>query len=342
MDIKELKKYIYDNNLIIDLLKNIGMHSIKRNTNDISCAFPDGDNPRGCIVYLSEYLSVRSFTREITKINNKFENLDIIDLVKYICKFNSIKQTTEFICGIFAINKVSYKKNIIKDGTEIFTDNNIQNEDNVAIYGVEILDNYYKRPHIDLFRKDLIFPETAYKFSLRYDLESERIIFPHFNLENNNEILALIGRTTNIFFEEFDIPKYFVLKGTGYKKSKNLYGLAQNIESIRKNKKVIIFEGEKSVLKAYQYGYDYCVSVGCHSISRHQIEILLRLNIEEVTIAFDKGVEIHKILRLVDKMESFFKVTFILDKYDLLMEKDSPVDKGKCIFDILYKYRKSK
>ena len=45
------------------------------------------------------------------------------------------------------------------------------------------------------------------------------------------------------------------------------------------------------------------------------------------------------ISKIVDRLKYYFKVTIIFDKYDVLGDKDSPVDKGKKFFDILYKYR---
>lgn len=339
MTVPEIKKYIFEKELIILVLKKIGMHTIHNNGNYISCAYPDGDNPRGCIVYLNEFLNVTSYTREI---DSKFNNPDIIDLINYVCKFNdlhlSINKVKE-ICNIkynFVSSNIKIKTNY---GNELFKKHkNNKFEENITIYSREILNDYYSRPHINLFYEGIL-PETIKYFDIKFDIKSNRIIFPHFNLGNKNEILALVGRTINPFWEELNIPKYLIIEGKGYKKRSNLYGLAQNIDNIKKEKKIIIFETEKSVLKAWQYGYKIGVSVGCHSISKEQINILLFLNIEEVIIAFDVDVRVDEIIKIVDMLKYYFKVTVIYDKYSILDNKDSPIDKGQRLFNILYKYR---
>lgn len=339
MTVSEIKKYIFEKDLVILILKNIGMHTIYNNGKYISCAYPDGDNPKGCIVYLNEFLNVISYTREI---DGKFNNLDIIDLVNYVFKFNKLHlaiNKVKDICNIKSVSsnsphqKVNYGNDLFKKYKK---KDDVKKE--VIIYDREILNDYYSRPHINLFYESIL-PETVKYFDIKFDIKSERIIFPHFNLSNKEELLALVGRTINPFYKELNKPKYLTIVGIGYKKGNNLYGLAQNIDDIKKEKKVIIFEAEKSVLKSWQYGYRIGVSVGCHTLSKEQIKILLSLNIEEIIIAFDKDVGIVDISKIVDRLKYYFKVTIIFDKYDVLGDKDSPVDKGKKFFDILYKYR---
>lgn len=339
MNVSDIKKYIFEKELVTLVLETIGMHDLYNNGKYISCAYPDGDNKNGCIVYLSEFLNVTSYTREI---DGKFKNIDIVDLVNYVCKFNNLHlaiNKIKEICNILYIKPTNKKS--IDYGNEIFKKKKKNKENvniNINIYSKEILDNYYNNPHIHLLYEGIL-PETIKHFDIKFDIKSERIIFPHFNLSNKNEILALIGRTTNPFYKELNIPKYLTVLGVGYKKTSNLYGLSQNIEDIKKEKKVILFEGEKSVLKAWQMGYKIGLSVGCHSISKEQIKILLSLNIEEVIIAFDKDIELDDFIKTIELLEIYFKITIIYDKYNILNEKDSPIDKGKKVFDILYKYR---
>ena len=70
MEIQDLKEYIYENKKVEDILKELGCHSIKYhngNSKYYSCAFPDGDNKNGLLVYDNEYLN---------KINDFFEIYD--------------------------------------------------------------------------------------------------------------------------------------------------------------------------------------------------------------------------------------------------------------------------
>lgn len=340
MTVVEIKEYIFDNDKIEYILEQIGMHEVKRNDKYISCAFPNGDNPNGCLIYLSKYLNVISYTREI---DGKFKNLDIIDLVNYILEFNDLHKTINKIKELLNLNY-----SIIKNNNSFYCGNDIYKKvskkkeiaiNNEIIFSRDILDEYDKVYHISLFKKDFLLPNTLKFFDVRFDRKSDRIIFPHFNKGNKEEILALVGRTVNPLHKELNIPKYFTIKGVGYKKTNNLYGLAQNIEYIKEQKKVIIFEAEKSVMKGYQMGYRNCVSVGNHNLHINQIKILMQLGIQEIIIAFDKDVEINSLIKIYEQTRNYFNVSFIYDKYNFLDEKDSPIDKSKKLFDAFYKVR---
>src|SRR5690606_25677865 len=99
---------------------------------------------------------------------------------------------------------------------------------------------YSKIPHIDLIRKDGIFQDVISKYDIRFDEESNRIIFPHFKHDDKNKVVGIIGRTVNPAYKELNIPKYFSMNGIRYEKSKNLYGLSHNINEIKKRGKIIV------------------------------------------------------------------------------------------------------
>lgn len=340
MTSKELKEYIYENGKIQDVLEGIGMHSIVVRESYITCGYPDGDNSRACTIKNNQYLSIRSYTREIESAGGLYP--DIIDLVKFVLdsknSYDAMKEIMR-ICGL-AGNTIS-KAEKVKDGTELFRrikkkNSNLHNN----MYDRSILENYDSTPHIDLLKKDWIAPQYAEMYDIKFDPESNRIIFPHFKWDDHNTILALVGRTVNPAFKELKIPKYMTIVGVGYKKENNIYGLSLNMERIKEQKKVIVFEAEKSVIKAHQCGLGIGVSVGCHDISMQQIKILLSLGVEEIIIAFDKDVKLDHLKKYHDLLSSYVKVTFIYDAYDVLSDKESPVDKGYKIFNVLYSNRK--
>lgn len=206
---------------------------------------------------------------------------------------------------------------------------------------MSILDDFLKLPHIDLIRKDgLINKEIFSKYHVCFDTRSERIVFPHFKYDDDTKICGLIGRTTNPCYKELKILKYVSLLDTTYDKTKNLYALCWNIENIKKEKKIIIFEAEKSVMKLDLFKLPSIgVSVGCHSISEEQKKIILSLGVEEVIIAFDKDVEEEHLIKQCKMFSSIVNVSYIYDKVNLLQEKDSPVDRGLKRWNFLYKYR---
>ena len=94
MDIKQFKEYIFNNNYIEIILNELSMHKIKWHDNRryITCAFPDGDNPNGCVVYNNENLNVISYTRDL---NNNYT--DIITLIEFINKI-SFFEAIKWIC----------------------------------------------------------------------------------------------------------------------------------------------------------------------------------------------------------------------------------------------------
>jgi hypothetical protein len=59
LTVKELKKYIYENNKIEFLLDNIGCHSIKYHPSKeyFTCANFNGDNPTAINILNNEYLN---------------------------------------------------------------------------------------------------------------------------------------------------------------------------------------------------------------------------------------------------------------------------------------------
>lgn len=336
MKVYDIKNYIYEHQLIEHILTNIGMGDVQEKEKYFSCSFPDGDNTLGCIVYKENFLGIRSHTREI---KSQFYLPDIVDLVRYLKDFSNIGDAINLLkelCGITS-KDFKYKTNSYYGNLHFYPKIEPKLENNVY-YPISILDEYSKKPHVDLYYEKIRLKTIDY-FNICYDIKSERIIFPHFNQCNNEEIVALIGRTTRPNYKDLKIPKYFPIKCSSYKKSKNLYGLSHTHKEIIKTKSVIIYEGEKSVLKSYQNGYVNCVSVGGHSISDLQIGLLMRLGVREVVVAFDKDVSVCSLLRITKHLFKYFKVSVIYDIYGSLKEKDSPLDRGKDVFNFLYDKR---
>lgn len=344
MTSKELKAYIYENDKIQDILESIGMHSIVIREKYITCGFPDGDNPCACTIKNNEYFTIRSYTREIEATNGSYP--DVIDLVKFVMDNKNAYESINHILSVVGLSnsKINNKVDKVKDGTELFNRaKNKANKDTLHgdMFDRSILNKYTKTPHIDLMKKDWISPKFAEMYDVVFDAESNRILFPHFLWSDHDVILALVGRTVNPAYKELKIPKYLTLIGVGYKKENNIYGLSLNIDRIKEQKKVIIFEAEKSVIKAHQCGFGIGVSVGHHDISIQQAKILISLGVKEIVIAFDKDVPLEYIKKYHELFSSYVKLTIIYDVYDILGKKDSPVDKGHKIFNVFYNNRKT-
>lgn len=323
------------NNLLKDLLHKLGCHSIKEYSKELRCALPGDDDNSKVSVFYSDDLSVRIFTKAETIYG------DIYNLIMFIEKSSSFPEAYKkclSLLGLSASYNPSKQKKV--DHLSFFKKIKRKHHDDVSFqcYDLSILDKYSKVPHIDLIRKDGILYDVIDKYYVRFDERTDRIVFPHFKYDDKTKVVGLIGRTVIPAYKELGIPKYFSMEGIKYEKSKNLYGLSHNIENIRKKGQIIVFEAEKSVMKADMFGYPIGVAVGCHELSSFQKKLLISLNVE-IVIAFDKDVALSHIQNICNDLAKYRKVSYIYDKWGILREKDAAVDRGIKVWNYLYKYR---
>jgi hypothetical protein len=131
-----------------------------------------------------------------------------------------------------------------------------------------------------------------------------------------------------------------------FSNSKNLYGLHIAKDGIKEKKIAIIFEGGKSVMLGYQYGYRYCVATHTFGAHLNHISMLIECGANEIVLGFDKQYQKEsgqewelyqrKTLGLAAKVGKFCKVSCIIDRDGLLDFKDAPIDKGKQVFEKLF------
>ena len=124
----------------------------------------------------------------------------------------------------------------------------------------------------------------------------------------------------------------------------------QNIKNIQNSKSVILFEAPKSVLQ-YESISDANNSLALFgwNCNKARRDMLVELGVNEVTIALDKqypntkspefDIYIKQVKKIINLFKPYCQVNVIWDKEDLLSYKDSPTDKGKEVFDILYEKR---
>lgn len=214
----------------------------------------------------------------------------------------------------------------------------------------------YSKSLIDIFQKvypiewlnDGISKEAMDKFNIRYSISQNKIIIPHYDVNNN--LIGIRGRALDDWEIE-NIGKYSPVKieNTFYSHplSLNLYGLNFNKDSIKRNKYCIIYEAEKSVLQAENFQRENCGVAVCGSnLNKYALSILLKeCYPKEIIIAFDKEEKegeykyFNKLYNLCSKYKNLCDFSFIYDKEDLLPSKASPTDKGEEIFEKLLKNR---
>ena len=168
------------------------------------------------------------------------------------------------------------------------------------------------------------------KFQVRYDAFSDRLVYPIRDLDGN--IVNVGGRALDPLWKEKGQRKYCYFYSWGT--INTIYGIAENKKAIKSKNEVIIFEGCKSVLLADSWGIDNSAAILTSHLSMTQVRILAELGCN-VVFALDKEVKIRND-KNIQKLKKYVNVYYICDMWDLLDEKDSPVDKGKEVFTDLY------
>lgn len=172
------------------------------------------------------------------------------------------------------------------------------------------------------------------KYEISFSKSYGGVIIPHRDYRGN-----LIGiRIRTLDPEKVEHFKYMPLSVNGlycrHPLSNNFYGIYQNQNSIKKFKKAIIFESEKSVLQ-YETIFDgdnISLAVCGKSISQWHMNMLVYyLGVNEVLIGFDKEKDfLDNFLRLKEQLSfltSFMRVGVLVDTENVFELKQSPVDK---------------
>lgn len=189
---------------------------------------------------------------------------------------------------------------------------------------------------LDVWRKEGISDNSLKKFRVMYDSFSNRLVYPIRNLQG--KIVNVGGRTLDNDWKEKKLRKYSYFQGWGGGMDV-VYGLYENLEFIKSLDRIIIFEGCKSVLIADTFGIHNTGALLTSHLSPYQMKILASLGCR-VTFALDKEIDIRQD-KNIQKLKQYVNVDYLWDKDNLLGEKDSPVDKGKEVFNKLYEHRRS-
>lgn len=246
--------------------------------------------------------------------------------VKYLAGLAGLSaERTQISSSVKYLKKANRKKKV-----EIPTQHQILNPC--------ILDGFEKR-RISKWVEEGIPQEIMERYGVRYDKRSNRIVYPVY--DTNGNLINIKGRTLYDNYKDFDppIPKYMnyypvgdldYLQGYNFKK-----------EIIQQKKEIIVFEAFKSVMKADSYGQLNSVSSETSQINKYQVKILIKSHCD-VVIAFDNDVSLDAILAKeeIQMLKKFTNVFAIIDTEKLLgdiSDKNSPADKGKEIWEILYK-----
>ena len=267
------------------------------------------DRKGGIINWLMEYEDL-SFHEAVNKIA-KLTNTNLTDFL-----------TSETINYLKKYNKIyNSKKNEVINRTIL----DIQ-KDYFDKYKDEVPQEW-----ID----DDISAETMKKYEIRIDPSSNRIVYPVYDADYN--LIGVKGRTRFKDYKNMKLTKYMNYYKVGI--VDYFQGMKQAEPFVEEKKEIIILEGLKSVMKLDGWGYHNAVSAETSSLNDYQIELLVKMHVKNVVIAFDKDVQLKKIKKSIGLLRKFTNCFAVVDKYKLLDEKDSPCDKGLNVWKQLYERR---
>ena len=322
MNKDDLKLYIYENNLIQDILEYIGLTYV-RPVGDkyYSCGFPESRRRDSINCYMNENLTVKVWSR-----NEDIQ--DLYGLIKYQMgvKFPEAISIAAEVCGVRLTNRrvLNIEKFMKKPKKKerIFEKPKVKKVN----YKTE---DCFVRQDCEIFLKDGIDSEAQEYFKVCYDPLDSRVVFPLRDFETG-DIISFKGRTIDKDFVRKGIPKYmyyFPFDGRW-----NLFGLYENYYHILDNEYLIIVESEKAVMQLYSMGIRNVVAVSKKRVSDEQAYILNKLN-KKIIIAFDEDVDEFEIMQQCKKFNSDVYYIYSKNKID---KKCSPTDFGYEVFTKLY------
>lgn len=352
MDAKELKIYLLeDPERVETVLEHYDYSMFWRSGDEIRCAPPNSENKTACSVRLTEELYSSLYT------NEGFHG-DIYGMISKTSKesFSNVIKTIKAMFGIASTGKFVKKQDLFSNVNKYLRKGSRSDTFENVKHDATILNKFVDLPHSS-FLKEGIAPEVLKTFRVGYDPLKDRITIPHFDWEEHDKIVGISGRTTLSAEDSklLNVPKYWhYIKG--FMKTHNFYGWNQACKFVNEEKKLIIFEAEKSVLKQVTRDLDrrcFSVSVGGHTISEAQVNFILTHTDPdtEIIIAFDKDVmdmtddlgnEIGEqfLKDICMQIKPYRKTSYIWDGFGLLEGTDSPIDRNVKIWRALLKYRR--
>ena len=289
-----------------------------------------------CYTECNEAMSIFQLYQKFMRINyHKVEFEEAVDYVK------------KCIRNIVVSNKKKYKPDINFEQYKF--DSSIPQ---LIEYPKEML-TYFLPYHHPLWLKEGIKPDVMDKFNIGLWNAENKITIPHFDI--NGRLVGIRARTLDPE-EAKEFGKYRPVQiGNvlyAHPLHFNLYGIYEHKEAIQMRRSAIIAEGEKSVLLDEGYNGKWSNTVACcgSNVNKFQVSLLTNiLGANEITIAFDKEYEDWrsneareyrtKIENMCKKYAGQATFYYIWDMDNLLEYKDSPFDKGKEVFEKLYKHR---
>lgn len=318
LDIQAIKSVITDDD-IITLMDSMGIPLVSANSQYMvfpsACHHSDWERHKNKLYYY-----VQSQRWHCYSCGGDWDTIGLIQHLRK-CTFN---QAVDHICSTLGINATELANDNTVDPWQRDLRRWLPNADidepaELTSYDPAILSAFDKLYPTEWLEYGIT-RDSMDKFGIGWYARQACISIP---VVQNGQLVGVRGRYTRQ--QDINKGKYrplSLLDGTVLKfpSSACLYGYDQNKAVIEKCRQVLLFEGEKSCLKADSKGIYNTLAVFGSNISKRQIELLLELGVNEVTIAFDSDYRavgdddfrffVAKIKKVASKLTPYFS-TFV-------------------------------
>lgn len=334
-ELQAIKHRLLDEDKIIDIFEAMGCEYITVRNGRVEAQLPEkfgSNNNRAVQCRMNDSLS--------TSIRNRadFKGGDIFSLISYIVNDKreddvqaDLNNAKEFICK--ELGWTEYLKNgeFITKKDYVAPLKALQKESKKQreihpneVISENVLNNYVPFPSHDWIIEGISY-KTQMLYGIGFDLESKRITIPM-----RNRFGKLIGVKGRILRDEDDDRKYLYLHP--FNNSQELFNFHYAHPYILMEKKVYIFEGEKSPMKMHDAGVYNSIAIGSSDITTIQADIIKQCGMDvKIILCYDKD----KKPKEVRELASVFgdrQVYAIIDTKELLVKKMSPIDRGIDVF----------
>lgn len=324
--INEMKKRLSEEaDYLIELLETFEFANIKNRGKYISCGRDEESSPKSIVIYLddNEYCMVTDFARNTH-----------LDIISFICRekgaeFYSVISCIKEILGIDGDFYLNSQRPTAIFGGFFKKLKKKKNEANTKL-PKKVLDQYDYAGN-ERFLADGISLEAQRFFQIGFDKKSQSITIPI-----HGEDGALIGIKARVNRDVLDgEQKYFYLHPCLM--NLTLYGYAENYADIQEADCIYVFEAEKSVMQAYDFGIRNCVALGSSSVSKKQGLMLLSFLNKKIILMFDKGLKEEAVQRNCNFLTRLIPVIhpsiYLWEPSEDVPQKSSPTDLGKERFE---------
>jgi len=330
----QLTEYLSANyDAVLNLLNDLGLQNISydRLKQKLRFARAEGRNPTSIVMdlnTLSYYCFSTNSKGNLYTLVMEYENLNFPKALDWVANKLGLEKS-EFNKNI-KLPFGGFYKNLIKEIQEP--------EFAIKTYSEDILNDYNNCYNLK-FLKDGIDFQTQEKYKIGYDIFSERITIPIWDLRGS--LIGIMGRSIdkNCKYEDRWLP---IIPCS---RSLTLYGYSYNYQAIQSKGLCIVGESEKHTQQLDSFGcYIGLSTSGCH-ISETQAKYIKSLLVPKIIISYDEGLEEEYIREEAKKIKinnvlCQNNVGYIFDKENKYLpkgSKSSPSDMGKEIFSKLVK-----